>query len=119
MELTFNEKLTPSRCMWCVLNNLPKFDDKPEFVTNLINKWKNLKDHDTLSSSLDLFLSVENFYKENQKFPDSAWLKLVFKDNRPIQIVNDEYSSTIYETLDKYLDAVPSIVSQLGKIRCF
>lgn len=104
MEQHFNEKLTPSRCMWCVLNNLPKFDDKPEFILNLIEKWKNLKDHDTLSSYLDLFLAVGNFYTENQKFPDSAWLKLVFKDNRPIQIVNDEYSSTIYETLDKYLD---------------
>lgn len=104
MEQVFNEKLTPSRCMWCVLNNLPKFDDKPEFVLNLVEKWKELKDHDTLSSYLDLFISVENFYNENQKFPDSAWLKLVFKDNRPIQIVNDEYSSTIYETLSKYLD---------------
>lgn len=104
MDQSFNEKLTPSRCMWCVLNNLQKFDDKPEFVLNLIEKWKELKDHDTLSSYLDLFISVGNFYTENQKFPDSAWLKLVFKDNRPIQIVNDEYSSTIYETLDKYLD---------------
>ena len=104
MEQVFNEKLTPSRCMWCVLNNLSKFDDKPEFVLNLVEKWKELKDHDTLSSYLDLFISVENFYNENQKFPDSAWLKLVFKDNRPIQIVNDEYSSTIYETLSKYLD---------------
>lgn len=90
--------------MWCVLNNLPKFDEKPEFVLNLIEKWKELKDHDTLSSYLDLFIAVGNFYNENQKFPDSAWLKLVFKDNRPIQITNDEYSSIIYETLDKYLD---------------
>ena len=90
--------------MWCVLNNLPKFDDKPEFVLNLIDKWKELKDHDTLSSYLDLFIAVGNFYEENQKFPDSAWLKLVFKDNRPIQITNDEYSSTIYEALNKYLD---------------
>jgi KaiC/GvpD/RAD55 family RecA-like ATPase len=104
MEQSFNEKLTPSRCMWCVLNNLPKFDEKPDFILNLVKKWKNLKDHDTLSSYLDLFLAVENFYNENQKFPDSAWLKIVFKDNRPIQIVNDEYSSIIYETLDKYLD---------------
>jgi hypothetical protein len=104
MEQSFNEKLTPSRCMWCVLNNLPKFDDKPEFVLNLITKWKELKDHDTLSSYLELFTAVENFYNENQKFPDSAWLKIVFKGNRPIQITNDEYSSIIYETLDKYLD---------------
>ena len=104
MEQHFNEKLTPSRCMWCVLNNLPKFDDKPEFILNLVEKWKNLKDHDTLSSYLDLFIAVGNFYTENQKFPDSAWLKLVFKDNRPIQITNDEYSPLIYETLDKYLN---------------
>ena len=104
MNSTFAEKLTPTRCMWCVLNNLPKFDEKPDFILNLVEKWKELKDHDTLSSYLDLFLSVEKFYQENQKFPDSAWLKLVFKDNRPIQITNDEYSSTIYETLDKYID---------------
>ena len=90
--------------MWCVLNNLQKFDEKPEFVLSLVEKWKELKDHDTLSSYLDLFLSIEKFYQENQKFPDSAWLKLVFKDNKPIQITNDEYSSIIYETLDKYLN---------------
>lgn len=104
MNNTFTEKLTPSRCMWCVLNNLQKFDEKPDFILNLIEKWKELKDHDTLSSYLDLFLSVEKFYQENQKFPDNAWLKLVFKDSRPIQITNDEYSSTIYETLDKYIN---------------
>ena len=40
MEQNFNEKLTPSRCMWCVLNNLQKFDEKPEFVLNLVEKWK-------------------------------------------------------------------------------
>lgn len=104
MEQNFNEKLTPSRCMWCVLNNLTKFDDKPEFILNLIEKWKDLKDHDILSSYLDLFIAVGNFYQENKKFPDSAWLKLVFKGNRPIQITNDEYSSLIYETLEKYLN---------------
>lgn len=104
MEQHFAEKLTPTRCMWCILNNLPKFDDKPDYILNLIEKWKNLKDHDTMATYLDLFLSVGNFYSENQKFPDSAWLKLVFKDSRPIQITNDEYSPTIYETLDKYVD---------------
>ena len=104
MEQNFNEKLTPTRCMWCVLNNLPKFDDKSEFILNLVEKWRQLKDHDTLSSYLDLWNAVENFYKENQKFPDKAWLKLVFKDNRPVQITNDEYSSIIYETLEKYLN---------------
>ncbi len=104
IEQVFNEKIAPSRCMWCILNNLQKFDDKPEFLLNIVEKFKQLKDHDTLSSYTDLFIAVENFYRENDKFPDKAWLKLVFKDNRPVQIVNDEYSSTIYETLDKYLD---------------
>lgn len=104
MDQSFNEKITPARCMWCVLNNLPKFDEKPEFVLNLVDKFKKLKDHDTLSSYTELFTAVENFYKENQKFPDQAWLKIAFKGSRPIQIVNDEYSSTIYETLDKYLN---------------
>lgn len=104
MDQQFNEKITPARCMWCVLNNLQKFDEKPEYVLNIVNKFKQLRDHDTLSSYTDLFTAVENFYKENEKFPDQAWLKLVFKDNRPIQITNDEYSSTIYETLDKYLN---------------
>lgn len=104
IEQQFNEKITPARCMWCVLNNLQKFDEKPEFILNIVDKFKKLKDHDTLSSYTDLFVAVENYYKENEKFPDQAWLKLVFKDNRPIQITNDEYSSTIYETLDKFLN---------------
>ena len=104
MEQHFNEKITPTRCMWCILNSLPKFDEKPEFVLQLVEKFKELKNHDTLSSYTDLFTAVENFYTENQKFPDQAWLKLVFKDSRPIQIVNDEYSPIIYETLDKFLN---------------
>ena len=45
IEQVFNEKLTPSRCMWCVLNNLPKFDEKPEFVLNLVEKWKELMEN--------------------------------------------------------------------------
>ena len=42
-----------------------------------------------LISSLPLtFISVENFYNENQKFPDSAWLKLVFKDKQTYSKIN-------------------------------
>ena len=82
MNSTFTEKLTPSRCMWCVLNNLPKFDEKPEFILNLVEKWKELKDHDTLSSYLDLFLSVEKFYSRNLRkfYCFASFLKSDFKN---------------------------------------
>ena len=65
--------------MWCVLNNLSKFDEKPEFILNLVEKWKELKDHDTLSSYLDLFLSVEKFYQEKIDFLKEECYKFYLK----------------------------------------
>lgn len=104
MDQAFAEKIMPSRWFWCLVNNLDKFNDKPEYITNLIEKFKRIEDHRSLSMLRPIAEKLGEGYTERGVFPDVAWLKLNYKDNITIHVTNDEFSMQIYESLDKYLD---------------
>lgn len=104
MEQAFRERIMPSQWIWCIINNLDKFNDKPEYILELIRKFKKIEDHKILSTFKNLFDCVERCYSQNNKFPDTQWLSLNFKGNMSIIITQDEFSMQIYESLDKYLD---------------
>ena len=40
----------PTQWFWCILNNLDKFDSKPELMLELIEKFKKIEDHRVLST---------------------------------------------------------------------
>ena len=90
--------------MWCIINNLQKFNDKADYIIAIIEKLKKVEDHRLLSTFNSLFECIERFYKENGTFPDMAWLTLNFKGSMSIVVSNDEFSMQIYESLDRYLD---------------
>ena len=94
----------PSQWMWCIINNLQKFNDKADYITVLIEKLKRVHDHRLLSTFMGLFEVIEKYYVSNNKFPDTAWLTLNFKGNMNIITSEDEFSMQIYESLDRYLD---------------
>lgn len=94
----------PTQWFWCILNNLDKFDSKPELMLDLINKFKRIEDHRVLSTLRVIIEAIEKGYYELGKFPDIAWLKLNFKGNISIIISNDEFSMQIYNSLNRYLD---------------
>lgn len=104
MEQVYREKIMPSQWMWCIINNLKKFDDKPDFILALIDKLKKIEDHRLLSTFNSVFESIEKYYKQNNRFPDMAWLTLNFKGSMSIIVSEDEFSMQIYESLDRYLD---------------
>lgn len=104
MEQAFREKIMPTQWFWCILNNLDKFDGKPELMLDLIAKFKRIEDHRVLSTLRVIIEAIERGYYELGKFPDVAWLKLNFKGNISIIISNDEFSMQMYDSLDRYLD---------------
>ena len=104
MEQSFREKIMPTQWFWCIINNLDKFDSKPELMLDLINKFKKIEDHRVLSTLRVVVESIEKGYYELGKFPDVAWLKLNFKGNISILISNDEFSMQMYDSLNRYLD---------------
>ena len=104
MEQSFREKIMPTQWFWCLINNLDKFDSKPELVLDLIEKFKKIEDHRVLSTLRVVVEAIEKGYNELGKFPDVAWLKLNFKGNISIIISNDEFSMQMYDSLNRYLD---------------
>lgn len=104
MEQSFREKIMPTQWFWCILNNLDKFDKRPELMLELIAKFKKIEDHRVLSTLRVIIEAVEKGYYELGKFPDIAWLKLNFKNNISIIISNDQFSMQIYNSLNRYLD---------------
>lgn len=104
MEQAFKDKIMPVKWVWCIVNNLHLFDDKPDFILELIKKAKRIEDHRLLSTFNNLFDCIERCYTENSKFPDIKWLTLNFKGNMRIVETHDEFSMQIYESLDKYID---------------
>lgn len=104
MEQEFREKIMPAQWIWCLVNNLDKFDDKPELILQLIWKFNRIEDHRLLSTFRNLFDCIERCYKQTNKFPDTTWLTLNFKGNMSIVITEDEFSMQIYESLDRYLE---------------
>ena len=104
MEQSFREKIMPTQWFWCIINNLDKFNNRPELMLDLIEKFKRVEDHRVLSTLRVIIETIERGYKELGKFPDIAWLKLNFKGNISIIISNDEFSMQMYNSLDRYLD---------------
>lgn len=104
MEQAFREKIMPTQWFWCILNNLDKFNNRPELMLELIAKFKRIEDHRVLSTLRVIIEAIEKGYYELGKFPDIAWLKLNFKGNISIIISNDEFSMQMYNSLDRYLD---------------
>ncbi len=94
----------PTQWFWCILNNLDKFESKPELILELISKFKKVKDHRVLSTLRVILESIEKGYYELKKFPDIAWLKLNFKGNISIIESNDEFSMQMYESLNRYVE---------------
>ena len=104
MEQSFRDKIMPTQWFWCILNNLDKFDNKPELMLELIEKFKKIEDHRVLSTLRVVIEAVERGYHELGKFPDIAWLKLNFKGNIAMIISNDEFSMQMFDSLNRYLD---------------
>ena len=106
MEQSLKEKIMPAQWLWCIINNLHKFNDKANYILELITNLKQIKDHRLLSTFTGIFEKIEEYYTENKKFPDMAWLTLNFKGNVNMIVSEDEFSMQIYESAMGYIKSV-------------
>lgn len=104
MEEAFKDKIAPERWMWCVINNLERFNDRPEYILDLIKKYNRLIDHPSLAHFSNVLNAIERAWKQDSKFPDIEKLKIDFRDIRAIQVTNDKFSMQIYDALVKYIE---------------
>ena len=104
MDEIFKDKIAPERWMWCIINNLQRFDDRPEYILNLIKKYKQLKDHYLLAHFGNVIDAIETAWNQDNKFPDMEKLKIDFRDIRAIVVTNDKFSMQIYDALMKYIE---------------
>ena len=58
----------PAQWLWCIINNLHKFNDKANYILELITNLKQIKDHRLLSTFTGIFEKIEEYYTENKKF---------------------------------------------------
>lgn len=104
MEEAFKDRIAPERWMWCIINNLERFNDRPEYILDLIKKYNQLKDHYILANFSNIMNAVEKAWKQDSKFPDVEKLKIDFRDIRAIVVTNDKFSMQIYDALIKYIE---------------
>ena len=100
----FVEEVIEQRWAWVIINHLQKFDNQPEYIFDLINKVKQVKNHDLINSFDNVFQVVEKYYNENRKFPDMEWLRLRFMDVREIIEYPNPFSMQIYESFLRFVE---------------
>ena len=104
MEQAFAERVSPSNWMWCIVNNFEKFNSRPEYLLELIKKFKKVQDHFAMGKFKGILTSEENYYKNHGKFRGIEQLRLDFKNVQAIEQYNDKFSMQIYESLMRFLD---------------
>lgn len=105
MERYHEKQLLPAELCWLILNNLKQFNDKPQLIKEIFDKLLKLKDHVTLGMFVDYFEEVyNNYFEKHNSFPDMAWLQANFKRSKPLKIMDDEFSMSIFEDFNKILD---------------
>lgn len=105
MNEEYRKKLVPAELNWLVINNLQKFDDKPLLIEDLYLKISKLSNHPILSMFIDYYkVAYTEYYDKHKKFPDMAWLDANFKQSKPLKVLDNAFSMTIYEDLIKVVD---------------
>lgn len=55
----FKDTVLPIRWIWCIVNNLEGFNDRPEYILQLIKSYRKIKDHYLLSSFENIIDAIE------------------------------------------------------------
>lgn len=100
----FKDTILPIRWMWCIINNLEKFNDRPEYILNLIKSYRKVDDHVILSTFENIIDAIEQCYSQTGVFPGVEKLKTDFRDVRAIYYTPDPFSMQIYDNLLRYIE---------------
>lgn len=99
------EKYFPHQIAWIVLNRLQEFDEKPEIIQELTEKFEHLTGHTIYYKFAPMYREGVNYFQEQGHFPDLDYLNSRFPDGRMILYMPHALlSSAMVDKLNKTLD---------------
>lgn len=99
------EKFYPHNIAWIILNRLKDFDNDPQRIIDLRDKFEYLTTHTLYYKFAPLYNEAVKYYEEQNRFPDTKYLNERFTDGRMIwEMSNASFSMDMYEKLRKQLD---------------
>jgi len=99
------EKYFPHKVAWLTLNKLDEFDEKPQLIEDLAEKFEHLTTHTIYYKFAPLYREAVKYYGENGHFPDLPYLNSRFPDGKVIEYITGvEFSMSLYDKLRKQLD---------------
>lgn len=105
MAVKEDEKYFPYRISWLILNKLSEFNDKPQLIEDLAEKFEKLTSHTLFYTFAPLYREAMVFYNEQGYFPDVVYLNSRFPAGRMIELIDGiQFSMHLYDKLLKQLD---------------
>ena len=99
------EKFYPHNIAWIILNRLKEFDNDPQRIIDLSERFDYLTTHTLYYKFAPLYKEAVKYYEEQNRFPDTKYLNERFTDGRTIwEMSNASFSMDMYEKLRKQLD---------------
>lgn len=105
MSVDDNEKYYPHTIAWIIINRLKEFNDKPQMIKDLADKFMRLITHTIYFKFAPLYEEAVKYYDVHNKFPDTKYFNERFPDGRVIwELNNAAFSIDMYDVLKKQLD---------------
>lgn len=100
-----DEKFYPHNIAWIILNRLKDFNDKPQHIIDLSDKFNRLTTHTIYYKFAPLYQEAVNYFEIHSKFPDLKYFNERFTDGRVMwEMTNASFSIDMYDKLSKQLD---------------
>lgn len=100
-----NEKYYPHTIAWIIINRLKEFNDKPQMIQDLADRFMRLTTHTIYFKFAPLYEEAMKYYEIHNKFPDTKYFNERFPDGRVIwELNNAAFSIDMYDVLKKQLD---------------
>lgn len=105
MSVDDNEKYYPHTIEWIIINRLKEFNDKPQMIKDLADRFMRLTTHTIYFKFAPLYEEAVKYYDVHNKFPDTKYFNERFPDGRVIwELNNAAFSIDMYDVLKKQLD---------------
>jgi KaiC/GvpD/RAD55 family RecA-like ATPase len=100
-----DEKYYPHNIAWIILNRLKDFNNDPQKIRDLSDRFNKLTTHTIYYKFAPLYEEAVKYFDVHNKFPDLAYFNERFTDGRLMwEMNNASFSIDMYDKLKKQLD---------------
>jgi hypothetical protein len=100
-----DEKYYPHNIAWIILNRLKEFNNDPQKIRDLSDRFNKLTTHTIYYKFAPLYEEAVKYFDVHNKFPDLAYFNERFTDGRLMwEMNNASFSIDMYDKLKKQLD---------------